>query len=111
MSQKDDEINFSTLRRNYTQPHALYHRLRAHDSVYFDPSIRCWLVTGYSTITTILDDSRFQSALDAGTLSTMPSIHRQLLFMDGELHQKAQGVLLRQLSRMTKKISKDIHTI
>lgn len=111
MVQKKNDINFSALRRNYTQPHALYHQLRSSDSLYYDASIRCWLATGYRVITAILDDPRFQSTLDASTMSVMPSIHRQLLFMDGEHHQRAQGVLLRQLSRMVKNMSEDIRSI
>jgi cytochrome P450 len=99
------------LRRNYTHPHELYSQLRAHDSLYFDPTIRCWLVTGHRAITTILSDPRFQSKLDANAMPNLPSVSRQLLFMDGELHQKAQEVLLKQLARMVKKMSKDIHSI
>ena len=111
MPLKNSNVNFSTLRRNYTHPHELYTQLQTLDRVYFDPSIRCWLVTGYSAVTTILNDPRFHSKLDANTMSNMPSVSRQLLFMDGELHHKAQEVLLRQLSRMVKKMSEDIRHI
>ncbi|GCF09961.1 cytochrome P450 [Dictyobacter arantiisoli] len=104
-------VNFSTLRRNYTHPHEYYAQLRAHDSLYFDPSIRCWLATGYKAVTSILNDPRFCSKLDANTMPGMSYVHRQMLFMNGETHRKAQEVLLRQLSRMVKQMSDTIRAI
>ncbi len=95
-------FNLATLRRHYTDPYALYQALRSHDSLYFDPSSRCWLVTSHSAITTILNDARFSSRLEKPGSSMHASIHKQMLFLDGERHQQAHLVIAHSLARITK---------
>lgn len=95
-------FSVSSLRRHYTNPFALYDALRAHDSIYFDASSRCWLVTGYHATTAILDDPRFTSRLDDSSAQSLVS--RQMVFMDGEEHQRRQNVLLRPLAQMSKRM-------
>ncbi len=98
------------LRRNYQNPHAQYAQLRVHDSIYFDPSSQCWLVTGHALATTILDDQRFTSQLGTDSASTVASVNKQMLFMDGDRHQQIQNVMLRPLASMAKKIPDEIRS-
>jgi cytochrome P450 len=104
------DFTITALRRHYTSPHGLYDVLRAHDSIYFDVSSQCWLVTGQAPVVTILGDSRFSSGLGANSIPQMASISKQMLFMDGEMHQRAQSVMLRPLAQMVKKMPADIKT-
>src|SRR6266700_1264874 len=100
-----DKLNLLTLRRHYTNPHQLYTSLRERDALYFDSTSQCWLVTGHQIITKLLDDPRFLSGLGSATESTtgrLSPISRQMLFMDGEKHRKAQAVMLRPLAQMVK---------
>ena len=41
-------------------PYPLYHRLREHDPVFWDPYIHAWIVTGYDDVLTVLQ--RFSAA-------------------------------------------------
>src|SRR5581483_541903 len=106
----DAAENFSiiSLRRHYTQPHKYYNALRSHDNIYFDVSGQCWLVTGYSPVTAILDDSRFSSGLGDSANTLMASIRKQMLFMDGEEHFQAQRVILQPLARLVKHMPEEI---
>ena len=106
MQRSNSAFSLSGLRRHYTDPYRLYDALRAHKSIYFDPMSRCWLVTGYSPVMSILNDPRFSSRLDS-TIG-MPSLHRQMIFMDGEEHQKRQSVILRSSAQMAKKMPEAI---
>jgi cytochrome P450 len=108
------KLNLLSLRRQYTHPHELYDALRAHDSCYFDESSQSWLVTGHQIVSAILDDERFISGLSDTT--TMPSphmspIHKQMLFLDGEAHRRAQDVMLRPLAHMVKRMPDTIRRI
>ncbi len=102
------DFSLSALRRHYTQPHELYAALRAHDSIYFDAASQCWLVTGYAPLVAILDDPRFSSQLGGASSTFLPSVSKQMLFMDGEAHQRAQQVILRPLAQMVKRLPDDI---
>lgn len=115
ITQKD--YSLSALRRHYTNPHELYNALRAYDSIYFDASSKCWLVTGHAAIVAILNDPRFSSHLGSASPTQTPSVSplqksvsKQFLFLDGEAHQRAQGVMLRPLAQMVKKMPLDIRT-
>ncbi len=108
MQRPNRDFSISGLRRHYTDPHRLYDALRAHDSIYFDTMSRCWLVTGHSPVLSILNDPRFSSRLD--DTIRMPSVNRQMVFMDGEEHQKRQNVMLRSLAQMAQKMPDDIRT-
>lgn len=106
-----NKLNLLALRRQYTNPHELYDTLRARDSIYFDETSQSWLVTGHSAVTQVLDDPRFLSnsgsAAGASSAEISP-ISRQMLFMDGEQHQRAQNVMLRPLAQMVKQMPSDI---
>src|SRR5947209_3900499 len=106
-----NKLNLLALRRQYTNPHGLYNTLRAQDSIHFDGTSQSWLVTGHNVITAILDDKRFISGLGVATNTSstqMLPISRQMLFMDGERHQRAQHVMLRPLALMVKQMPSDI---
>ena len=94
------DFSISGLRRHYTDPFALYDSLRVHDSIYYDESSRCWLVTGHGPVTAILDDPRFSSRL--GDNNEMTLVSKQMVFMDGEEHRRRQSVMLRPLAQMVK---------
>ena len=102
------DFSLSALRRHYVQPHELYASLQAHDSIYFDAASQCWLVTGHAPLVAILDDPRFSSRLGASSSMFPPSVSKQMLFMDGEAHQRAQNVMLRPLAQMVKHMPDDI---
>lgn len=101
-------FSITTLRRHYTEPHEHYNALRSHDSVYFDASSQCWLVTGHKAATDILDDPRFSSGLGENADTVMASIRKQMLFMDGEEHLQAQAVMLRPLAQLVKQMPEEI---
>jgi len=65
-------------------------------------------VTGHKAATSILDDPRFSSNLGENADSVMASIRKQMLFMDGEEHLRAQAVMLRPLSQLVKKMPEEI---
>jgi len=108
------DYNLSALRRHYTDPQRLYNELRAHDSIYFDATSRCWLVTGYAAMVAILHDPRFTSqpgnspASHTSMNSLQRSIGKQFLFLDGEAHKRAQEVVLKPLAQMVKGMPDDI---
>lgn len=102
------KLNLLGLRRQYTNPHGLYRAMREQDCLYFDAMSQTWLVTSHAAVTAILDDPRFLSGLSAssGTGSTqMSAVYKQMLFMDGEKHRRAQNVMLRPLAQMVKQIA------
>ncbi len=105
------DFNLSALRRHYTHPHELYAALRAHDSIFFDASSQCWLVTGYAPVVEILDDPRFSSQMGASASMFPPAVSKQMLFLDGEAHQRAQSVMLRPLAQMVKSMPDDIRAL
>lgn len=109
-----NKLNLLALRRQYTNPHQLYDRLRDRDSLYFDETGQCWLATGHKVVTSILDDPRFLSSSGSATGSAsyqFAPVNRQLLFMDGEKHRSAQDVVLRPLAQMVKTMPPFIKTI
>ncbi len=108
---RSDKPGLLALRRHYTHPHDLYDTLRTQSPLSFDTTSQCWLVTGHKAVTTILDDPRFCSALSSVSASTstqMSPVSRQMLFLDGEQHRRAQNVILKPLARMVKSMPADI---
>jgi len=97
-----------SLRRNYQCPHTHYAQLRAHDSIYFDGTSQCWLVTGHAPAMMILDDPRFTSQLGAESTSSIAAIDKLMLFMDGDRHTQIQHAMLRPMADMAKKIPDEI---
>lgn len=99
------KLNLLSLRRNYTNPHQLYTALREQDALYYDNTSQCWLATGHTILTRILADPRFLSHLSSAsetTFAQLTPVSRQMLFMDGEKHRRAQAVMLRPLAQMVK---------
>jgi cytochrome P450 len=73
-------------------PYPLYHRLRAHDPVHWDPYLHAWVVTRYEDVITVL--TRFSAArtptpeyfeaLGAPEVSPIARVMvKQMLFLDG----------------------------
>jgi cytochrome P450 len=102
MKPDTSDFNLAALRRNYLHPHALYAELRAHDPIYYDASSQCWLVTAHAPMIAILDDPRFSSQLGSSAAMFPPTVSKQMLFLDGEVHHRAQSVMLRPLANMVK---------
>jgi cytochrome P450 len=99
-------FTFMQLRRHYTEPHNLYHALRAHQPFHFDEISQAWLVTGHAENMACLDNPSFISHLDTHSSPVAPgSVQKQILFMDGDLHQQAQQVILKSLSQLMKHFS------
>jgi pimeloyl-[acyl-carrier protein] synthase len=101
------KLGLLALRRHYTDPQELYTALRQQDSLYFDEMSQCWLATGHDVATTVLDDPRFLSSLGSGMASSFEEISpvsRQMLFMNGETHRRAQSIILRPLAQMVKEM-------
>jgi cytochrome P450 len=98
------------LRRNYQSPHTHYTQIRAYDSIYFDETSQCWLVTGHAPATTILNDPRFTSQLGVNFTSSIASISKQMIFMDGEKHTRSQHAMMRPLAVIAKKLPDEIRS-
>lgn len=104
-------LRLSALRRNYTQPQALYTLFRDHDPIYFDRNSDCWIVTDHAAILTILSDPRFFSKPGVSSPTQHSAFHlihstisSQLLFMDGEEHRRMQEVIQNHLVQVVKTI-------
>src|SRR5437868_4872597 len=78
-------------------PYPLYHRLRTHDPVYWDPYLYAWIVTRYEDVITVL--SRFSAAraptpeffvsLGAREVGPIAQVMlKQMLFMDAPAHTR-----------------------
>src|ERR1700691_5360835 len=78
-------------------PYPLYHRLRSHDPVHWDPYLHAWLVTRYDDVITVL--TRFSAertpspeyfeALGAPEVSPIAKVMvKQMLFRDGSAHAR-----------------------
>src|SRR3954454_9433359 len=80
-------------------PYPLYHLLRAHDPVHWDPYLHAWVVTRYEDVITVL--TRFSAArtptpayfeaLGAPEVTPIAKvIVKQMLFMDGAAHAQVR---------------------
>ncbi len=92
----------------YTDPHGSYDALRERDRISFDPTSRCWLVTGHEAVRKILSDERFVSdvalAVPQPQRSTrrsfiMDAVQKQIIFADGPKQTRVQRAVLVELSR------------
>jgi cytochrome P450 len=101
-------IGLSALVEAYRDPHSLYDAARKQGGICFDPVSKCWLITDYSAVRRILGDPRFSSDLSRGSRNapqaSRPSfidsaIRRQILFSDGEDHERVQEAILRESTR------------
>lgn len=104
-----NNLSLLALRRHYTQPYALYDALRKQDPLYYDAHSQSWITATHDVITAILDDERFIShvGVEVGRATSphLASVGRQMLFMNGETHRRAQNIMLKPLSRMTKELA------
>lgn len=96
------------LRRHYKQPHTLYHELRKTDSIYFDTFNHCWLVTGLQAVKFLLTHEDLSSRLTESSETQLFPIDRQILFMEGIEHKKAQQLIVRSLARLIKRIPEEM---
>jgi len=78
-------------------PYPLYHRLRSHDPVHWDPYLHAWIVTRYEDVITVL--TRFSAerspspeyfeALGAPEVSPIAKVMvKQMLFRDAPAHTR-----------------------
>jgi pimeloyl-[acyl-carrier protein] synthase len=82
-------------------PHLLYHALREHDPVHWDPYMHAWVVTSYPDVITVLmnysaDRTPAPDYLDRLGLTFMKPFAevmlRQMMFMDGAMHSRLRGI-------------------
>jgi pimeloyl-[acyl-carrier protein] synthase len=80
-----------------SDPYQLYHALREHDPVHWDPYMHTWVVTSYPEVVTVLTNLSADRAprpehLDRLGLSFMKPfadmMRQQLLFMDDPMHSR-----------------------
>jgi pimeloyl-[acyl-carrier protein] synthase len=108
------DITLQGLVGGYTDPHALYDALRERDRVSYDPSGRCWLVTGHAAVRRFLSDERFVSDM---ALASAPArrparrsfvtdaIQKQIIFADGPRQARVQRAVLVELSRRSDELA------
>lgn len=78
-------------------PYPLYHRLRTHDPVHWDPYLHAWIVTRYEDVITVLQrfsadrspSPEYFEALGAPEVGPIARVMvRQMLFMDAPAHTR-----------------------
>ena len=78
-------------------PYPLYHRLRTHDPVHWDPYLHAWIVTRYEDVVTVLwrfsadrtPSPEYFEALGAPEVSPIAKVMvKQMLFMDAPAHTR-----------------------
>ena len=83
------------------RPHTLYHAMRSHDPVHWDPYMHAWVVTSYPEVMTVLmnyssDRTPPLDYLDRLGLSFMKPFAemmlQQMLFMDAPMHSRLRGL-------------------
>jgi cytochrome P450 len=103
-------ITMNELVEGYVDPHGLYDAVRDQGRVAYDPSGRCWMVTGHDALRKILADERFvsdvtlaqpqaQAQRTARRSPIADAVQKQIIFMDGPRQLKAQRAVLVELSR------------
>jgi cytochrome P450 len=84
-----------------SNPAALYHTLRAHDPIHWDPYMHAWVVTSYAEVVTVVmnysaDRTPAPEYLDRLGLSFMKPFSemmlQQMLFMDAPMHSRLRGL-------------------
>jgi pimeloyl-[acyl-carrier protein] synthase len=82
-------------------PYVLYHALREHDPVHWDPYMHAWVVTSYTEVISVLmnysaDRAPAAEYLERLGLSFMKPfadmMRQQMLFMDPPLHARLRGI-------------------
>jgi len=78
-------------------PYPLYHKLRSHDPVHWDPYLHAWIVTRYEDVITVLQrysadrspSPAFFEALGAPEVAPVAKVMvKQMLFMDAPAHTR-----------------------
>jgi hypothetical protein len=78
-------------------PYPLYHRLRSHDPVHWDPYLHAWIVTRYEDVITVLTkfsaerapSPEYFAALGAPEVSPIAKVMvKQMLFRDAPAHTR-----------------------
>jgi pimeloyl-[acyl-carrier protein] synthase len=78
-------------------PYPLYHRIREHDPVYWDPYLHAWIVTRYDDVVTVLQrfsaartpGPKFFEVLGAPEVAPVAKVMiKQMLFMDPPGHTR-----------------------
>src|ERR1700722_12921932 len=78
-------------------PYPLYHRLRSHDPVHWDPYLHAWIVTRYDDVITVLHrfsaertpSPEYFEALGAPEVSPIAKVMvKQMLFRDAPAHTR-----------------------
>src|SRR5450755_4683602 len=78
-------------------PYPLYHRLRTHDPVHWDPYLHAWVVTRYEDVITVLHrfsaqrtpSPEYFEMLGAPEVSPIAKVMvKQMLFMDAPTHTR-----------------------
>ena len=78
-------------------PYPLYHRLRSHDPVHWDPYLHAWIVTRYEDVITVLTrysaerapSPEYFEALGAPEVSPIAKVMvKQMLFRDAPAHTR-----------------------
>jgi cytochrome P450 len=82
-------------------PYPLYHALREHDPVTWDPFLHSWVVTSYREVVTVLHKFSADRTPSPGQLTAMglkafepvaAVMVRQMLFMDAPVHTRLRGL-------------------
>jgi pimeloyl-[acyl-carrier protein] synthase len=84
-----------------TDPYPLYHAMRSHDPVYWDPYMHVWVVTSYPEVSTVLTNYSADRAPAADYLDQLglsfikpfaEMMRQQMLFRDGTMHARLRNI-------------------
>jgi pimeloyl-[acyl-carrier protein] synthase len=84
-----------------TDPYPLYHAMRSHDPVYWDPYMHVWVVTSYPEVSTVLTNYSADRAPAADYLDQLglsfikpfaEMMRQQMLFKDGTMHARLRNI-------------------
>jgi cytochrome P450 len=91
--------------RYLANPYPLYHRLRAHDPIYWDEEMHAWVLTRHRDVVAVLRDARFSASrgrLDPSWLPleqrpllepSLRAVFRQMLFLDPPDHTRIRSLV------------------
>lgn len=104
------DVPFSaTLRlpENRSDPSRLFAAFRSTDPIHYDETACCWVLTRYQDVVNVLHHASFMSSWPparwcAEERASRASLHgmlrRQMLFLDGQEHQRVRRLLLKPLA-------------
>jgi cytochrome P450 len=84
----------------HADPYPTYHRLRAHDPVYFHPELKTWFLTRHGDCDAILRDRRFSVERERAVGARPPVLtsrptYRSMLFLDPPTHTRLRNLVSR----------------